>query len=197
MRGKVNFIARNREAAGGGRRQGKVEKKGGGGAGGGGEKPPGESEAPIQVIPMQPKAPKEAKKPQRTEGEATKIVPKVTENCRPSILTSKSEATNRVASRSTSLRPQTSTSSLSKRPHPSQAKASNQQKPRPQSSRLQANQPKLPMRGKPGRKEEKSGNDLVTGMINRNLHHLLSQIFLHQVQLSNFCSCGPLVLYVL
>ena len=146
----------------------------------GGGKPPGESEVHRQVIPRQPKAPKEANKPQKTGGEATKV----TDNCRPSKLTSTSEATNRVASRSTSLRLQASNS---ERPHSSQAKASNQQtslqKPRPQSSRPQAN--RLQIRGKPSRKEE-SEDDVVTGMINRNLHHLLSQIFLHQVQFTHF-----------
>merc|ERR1719300_339202 len=66
----------------------------------------------------------------------------------------------------------------------SQAKASKQktslQKPRPQSSRPQANRPKLGSRPSMRMKDE-SGIDLVTGMINRNLHHLLSQIFLQQL----------------
>ena len=188
LREKVNFIARNREAAAAGRGgKGKMERKGGGGPPEvprqGGGKPPGESEVPRQVIPRQPKAPKEAIKPQKTGGEATKV----TDNCRPSKLTSTSEATNRVASRSTSLRLQASNS---ERPHSSQAKSSSQQtslqKARPQSSRQQANRPRLQIsKGKPSRKEEIE-DDLVTGMINRNLHHLLSQIFLHQVQFTHF-----------
>ena len=209
LREKVNFIARNREAAGGGGRlqgtaaagggKGKTERKGGGRpiqmltnnakeVQGGGVRPPGESEVPRQVISRQPKAPKEVNKPQKTGEEATKVTD------RPSKLNSTSEATNRVASRSTSLRLQTSTS-VSERPHSSQAKSSitqqtSLQKARPQSSRLQANRPRLQIsKGKPSRRKEESEDDLVTGMINRNLHHLLSQIFLHQVQFYPFCIC--------
>ena len=188
LKEKVNFIARNREAAGGrAGGKGKMERKGGEGPPEvprqGGGKPPGESEVHRQVIPRQPKAPKEANKPQKTGGEATKVT------ARPSKSTSTSEATNRVASRSTSLRLQTSIS-VSDRPHSSLAKASSQQtnlqKARPQSSRPQANRPKLQIsKGKPSRKEEIE-DDLVTGMINRNLHHLLSQIFLQQVQFRHF-----------
>ena len=173
LREKVNFIARNREAAaagGGGGQQGKMQRKG---------RLPGESGAQRQVIPREPKAPT----PQMPAAAASKLTSKVTENCGPSKLTSMSETTNRVPSRSTSLRLQTSTLP-SDRPNSSQAKASKQQaslqKPRPQSSRPQANRPKLGSRPSRRMKDE-SGIDLVTGMINRNLHHLLSQIFLQQV----------------
>jgi len=174
LKEKVNFIARNREAAaaglGGRGQQGKIQRK---------ARPPGEPDAPRQVIPRQ--APIEANKPRMTGAGA-----KVTENCRPSKLTSTSEATNKVPSRSTSLRPQAS-SSLSERPHSSQSKASKQetslQKSRPQTSRLQqAERPKVQTGGGPPRRrvKDESETDLVTGMIKRNLHHLLSQIFLQQ-----------------
>jgi len=175
LREKVNFIARNREAAaaGGGRgQQGKIHRKG---------KPPGEPE----VIPSQPKALVEANKQRMTGAGASKMTSKVTDNCRPSKLTSMSEATNKVPSRSTSLRLQTSTS-LSERPHSSQSKATKRetslQKSRPQTSRLQVERSKLQTGGKPPRRIVKgeSETDLVTGMIKRNLHHLLSQIFLQQ-----------------
>ena len=187
LKEKVNFIARNREAAAG-RLQGKTDRKGGVRPPPAVVRPPGESEVPKQVISRQPKAPKEANKPQKTGGEATRV----TDNCMPSKSTSTSEATNRVASRSTSLRLQASNS---ERPHSSQAKSSitqqtSLQKARPQSSRLQANRPRLQIsKGKPSRRKEESEDDLVTGMINRNLHHLLSQIFLHQVQFYPFCIC--------
>ena len=182
LREKVNFIARNREAAaaggglGGRGQQGKILRK---------ARPPGEPDAPRQDIPSQPKAPIEANKPRMTGAGASKMTSKVTDNCKPSKLTSTSEATNKVPSRSTSLRPQTSTS-LSERPHSSQSKASKQetslQKSRPQTSRLQAERAKLQTGGKPPRRvKDESETDLVTGMIKRNLHHLLSQIFLQQV----------------
>ena len=182
LKEKVNFIARNREAAAG-RLQGKTDRKGGVRPPPAVVRPPGESEVPKQVISRQPKAPKEAIKPQKTGGDATQL----TDNCRPSKLTSTSEASNRVAS---SLRLQMSTSAP-QRPHSSQAKSSKDQqtslqKPRPQSSRQQVNRPRLQIsKGKPSRKEEIE-DDLVTGMINRNLHHLLSQIFLQQVQFRHF-----------
>ena len=181
LREKVNFIARNREAAaggGGGRgQQGRIHRK---------AKPPGEPDAPRQVIPSQPKVRMEANKPQMTGAGASKMTSKVTDNCKPSKLTSTSEATNKVPSRSTSLRLQTSTS-LSERPHSSQSKGPKRetslQKSRPQTSRPQAERPKLQTGGKPSRRrvKDESETDLVTGMIKRNLHHLLSQIFLQQV----------------
>ena len=176
LREKVNFIARNREAAaaGGGRgQQGKIHRKG---------KTPGEPE----VIPSQPKALVEANKQRMTGAGASKMTSKVTDNCRPSKLTSMSEATNKVPSRSTSLRLQTSTS-LSERPHSSQSKATKRetslQKSRPQTSRLQVERSKLQTGGKPPRRrvKDESETDLVTGMIKRNLHHLLSKILLQQV----------------
>ena len=173
LREKVNFIARNREAAaggGGGRgKQGQIQRK---------ARSPGEPDAPRQVIPSQPKASLEFNKPQMTGAGASKMTSKET-NCRPSKLTSTSKATNKVPSRSTST-------SLSERPHSSQSKASKRetslQKSRPQTSRLQAERPKLQIGGKPPRRvKDENESDLVTGMIERNLHHLLSQIFLQQV----------------
>ena len=164
---KVNFIARNREAAS---QQGKMQRK---------ARPPGASEI-TQGIPKQPKASKEANKSRIQEERASKV-----ENGQHSTLPSTSDATNTLLS-STTSRLQTS-ATLTRRPHSSQAKKEKQptslQTSRPQTSRPPSTRPKLQIgRKQPRRLKDENETDLVTGMINKNLHHLLSEIFLRQVK---------------
>ena len=159
---KVDFVARNREAAS---RQGKIQRK---------AKQSNEADTSSSSKPGEPKKTNEPNKPRGTDGGSSKVVSRKIENRNPAKLPTEvarplREQTSKVASD----RPQSSTAKASKKPL-------NLQKWRPQTSR--ANRSKLQVEAKASRTLNEDQSDLVTGLIQRNLHHLLSQIFLQQVR---------------
>ena len=160
---KVDFVARNREAAS---RQGKIQRK-----------PKQSNEADTSSSsskPGEPKKTNEPNKPRGTDGGSSKAVSRKIENRNPMKLpTEVARPLREQTSKVPSERPQSSTAKASKKPL-------NLQKWRPQTSR--ANRSKLPVEAKASRTLNGDQCDLVTGLIQRNLHHLLSQIFLQQVR---------------
>ena len=160
---KVDFVARNREAAS---RQGKIQRN---------AKQSNEAYTiSSSSKPGEPKKTNEPNKPRGTDGGSSKVVSRKIENRNPTKLPTEvarplREQTSKVASD----RPQSSTAKASKKPL-------NLQKWRPQTSR--ANRSKLQVEAKAPRTLNEDQSDLVTGLIQRNLHHLLSQIFLQQVR---------------
>ena len=160
---KVDFVARNREAAS---RQGKIQRN---------AKQSNEAYTiSSSSKPGEPKKTYEPNKPRGTDGGSSKVVSRKIENRNPTKLPTEvarplREQTSKVASD----RPQSSTAKASKKPL-------NLQKWRPQTSR--ANRSKLQVEAKAPRTLNEDQSDLVTGLIQRNLHHLLSQIFLQQVR---------------
>ena len=160
---KVDFVARNREAAS---RQGKNQRK---------AKQSNEADTSSSSSkPGEPKKTNEPNKPRGTDGGSSKVVSRKIENRNPTKLpTEVTRPLREQTSKVRSERPQSSTAKASKKPL-------NLQKWRPQTSR--ANRSKLPVEAKASRTLNEDQSDLVTGLIQRNLHHLLSQIFLQQVR---------------
>ena len=159
---KVDFVARNREAAS---RQGKIQRK---------PKQSNEADTSSSSKPGEPKKTNEPNKPWGTDGGSSKVVSRKIENRNPTKLpTEVTRPLREQTSKVPSERPQSSTAKASKKPL-------NLQKWRPQTSR--ANRSKLPVEAKASRTLNGDQSDLVTGLIQRNLHHLLSQIFLQQVR---------------
>ena len=161
---KVDFVARNREAAS---RQGKIQRKAN-------QSNEADTSSSSSSKPGEPKKTNEPNKPRGTDGGSSKVVSRKIENRNPTKLPTEvarplREQTSKVASD----RPQSSTAKASKKPL-------NLQKWRPQTSR--ANRSKLQVEAKASRTLNGDQSDLVTGLIQRNLHHLLSQIFLQQVR---------------
>ena len=160
---KVDFVARNREAAS---RQGKIQRK---------AKQSNEAATSSSSSkPGEPKKTNEPNKPWGTDGGSSKVVSRKIENRNPTKLpTEVTRPLREQTSKVPSERPQSSTAKASKKPL-------NLQKWRPQTSR--ANRSKLQVGAKESRTLNEDQSDLVTGLIQRNLHHLLSQIFLQQVR---------------
>ena len=159
---KVDFVARNREAAS---RQGKNQRK---------AKQSNEADTSSSSKPGEPKKTNEPNKPRGTDGGSSKVVSRKIENRNPTKLpTEVTRPLREQTSKVPSERPQSSTAKASKKPL-------NLQKWRPQTSR--ANRSKLQVEAKASRTLNEDQSDLVTGLIQRNLHHLLSQIFLQQVR---------------
>ena len=159
---KVDFVARNREAAS---RQGKNQRK---------AKQSNEAATSSSSKPGEPKKTNEPNKPRGADGGSSKVVSRKIENRNPTKLpTEVTRPLREQTSKVPSERPQSSTAKASKKPL-------NLQKWRPQTSR--ANRSKLQVGAKESRTLNEDQSDLVTGLIQRNLHHLLSQIFLQQVR---------------
>ena len=159
---KVDFVARNREAAS---RQGKIQRK---------AKQSNEADTSSSSKPGEPKKTNEPNKPRGTDGGSSKVVSRKIENRNPTKLpTEVTRPLREQMSKVPSERPQSSTAKASKKPL-------NLQKWRPQTAK--ANRSKLQVGAKESRTLNEDQSDLVTGLIQRNLHHLLSQIFLQQVR---------------